>query len=142
MGRRAHPNLHKFRAMSGLIDSRHGVSCMCKGKVAAVQKMDVLPDFAEITPTARIQTQAHGWRAKCLQRLVRLDLPVPETVALPAATVRAIAAGHAVDVQAILAHFGEDRLISVRPSPVNPDWGGPATIQNIGMNAARHAETV
>jgi pyruvate,orthophosphate dikinase len=100
--------------------------------------MDVLPDFAEITPSARIQTTAHGWRAKCLQRLVRLDLPVPETVALPAATIRAIAAGHAVDVRAILAHFGEDALISVRPSPVNPDWGGPATILNVGMNAARH----
>ena len=100
--------------------------------------MDVLPDFAEITPSARIQTAAHGWRAKCLQRLVRLDLPVPETVALPAATVRAIAAGHAVDVDAILAHFGPDTLISVRPSPENPDWGGPATVLNIGMNAARH----
>ena len=74
--------------MSGLIDSLLGVSCICKGKVAAVQKMDVLPDFAEITPSARIQTTAHGWRAKCLQRLVRLDLPVPETVALPAATLR------------------------------------------------------
>lgn len=124
--------------MSGLIDSQHVVSCGCKGKVAAVQKMDVLPDFAEITPSARIQTTAHGWRAKCLQRLVRLDLPVPETVALPAPTVRAIAAGHAVDVQAILAHFGADTLISVRPSPENPDWGGPATVLNIGMNAARH----
>ena len=55
-------------------------------------KPDSLPDFAEITPTAQIQVTAHGWRAKCLQRLVRLDLPVPETVALPAATVRAIAA--------------------------------------------------
>jgi pyruvate,orthophosphate dikinase len=128
--------------MSGLIDSLHGVSCVCKRKVAAVQKMDVLPDFAEITPSARIQTTAHGWRAKCLQRLVRLDLPVPETVALPAATVRAIASGHAVDVEAILAHFGPDTLISVRPSPENPDWGGPATVLNIGMNAARHAMLV
>jgi pyruvate,orthophosphate dikinase len=103
-------------------------------------KPDSLPDFAEITPTAQIQVTAHGWRAKCLQRLVRLDLPVPETVALPAGAVRAIAAGHQVDVAAILGHFGPEALISVRPSPSNPDWGGPATILNIGMNAARHAE--
>lgn len=103
-------------------------------------KPDSLPDFAEITPTAQIQVVAHGWRAKCLQRLVRLDLPVPETVALPAGAVRAIAAGHQVDVAAILGHFGPEALISVRPSPSNPDWGGPATILNIGMNAARHAE--
>ncbi|MEY4983689.1 MAG: hypothetical protein RIR62_1955 [Pseudomonadota bacterium] len=107
-----------------------------------MQKIDALPDFAEITPTARIQVPAHGWRAKCLQRLVRLDLPVPETVALPSATVRAIAAGHPVDVTAILSHFGAAPLISVRPSPANPDWGGPATILNIGMNAARHAALV
>ncbi|WP_230426390.1 putative PEP-binding protein [Paragemmobacter aquarius] len=104
--------------------------------------MDKIADFAEITPTARIMTPAHGWRAKCLQRLVRLELPVPETVALPAQTVRGIAAGQQVDVAAILAHFGEGALISVRPSPENPDWGGPGTILNVGMNAGRHAALV
>ena len=107
-------------------------------KGAAVQKHDLLTDFTEITPSASIATSSHGWRAKCLQRLVRLDLPVPETVALPAATVRAIAGGQLVDCAAILAHFGAEPLISVRPSPANPDWGGPATILNIGFNAARH----
>ena len=35
-----------------------------------------------ITSTAKISTPTHGGRAKCLQRLVRLDLPVPKTVAL------------------------------------------------------------
>ena len=66
----------------------------------------------------------------------------PETVALPAQTVRAIAAGHPVDVKAILAHFGAMPLISVRPSPENPDWGGPGTVLNIGMNAAQHDRLV
>jgi pyruvate,orthophosphate dikinase len=99
---------------------------------------DMLTAFTEVTPTARIDRAAHGWRAKCLQRLVRLDLPVPQTVALPALTVRAIAAGTQVDCRAILAHFGQAPLISVRPSPENPDWGGPATILNIGLNAERH----
>ncbi len=101
--------------------------------------MQKIAEFAEITPSADIRTAAHGWRAKCLQRLVRLELPVPETVALPAQTVRAIAAGHAVDAVAILTHFGPMPLISVRPSPENPDWGGPGTVLNIGMNAAQHA---
>ena len=94
--------------------------------------------FVEVTPTARIDRAAHGWRAKCLQRLVRLDLPVPQTVALPAVTVRAIAAGIPVDCPAILAHFRATPLISVRPSPENPDWGGPATVLNIGLNDERH----
>ena len=82
--------------------------------------------------------EAYGWRAKCLQRLIRLDLPVPKTVALPSATVRAIAAGTSVDTGAILAHFGPMPLVSVRPSPANPNWGGPGTLLNVGRNAARH----
>ncbi|QYZ68388.1 putative PEP-binding protein [Neotabrizicola shimadae] len=104
-----------------------------------MQKFDAFPDFAEVTPTGRISAALHGWRAKCLQRLVRLDLPVPRTVALPATAVRAIAAGHVVDCATLLAIFGDAPLVSVRPSPANPDWGGPATILNVGLNAARHA---
>jgi pyruvate,orthophosphate dikinase len=104
-----------------------------------VQKHDPIADFAVVTPSARIAAETHGWRAKCLQRLVRLDLPVPRTVALPAATVRAIAAGQAVDYAGILAHFDAFPLVSLRPSPENPDWGGPATLLNIGLNAERHA---
>ncbi|MGV8987081.1 MAG: putative PEP-binding protein [Cypionkella sp.] len=95
-------------------------------------------EYAEITPTTQIRAEAHGWRAKCLQRLIRLELPVPKTVALPSATVRAIAQGTPVDTAAILAHFGTSPLVSVRPSPFNPSWGGPGTILNVGMNAARH----
>lgn len=101
--------------------------------------MPPLTDFMEITPAAAsVATNRHGWRAKCLQRLVRLEMPVPQTVALPFSTVRAIAAGQALDCPAVLAHFGPGSLISVRPSPENPDWGGPATILNIGLNAATH----
>ena len=107
-----------------------------------MQKLEFLTDFTVITPTAQIATAQHGWRAKCLQRLIRLELPVPETVALPATTVRGIAAGQMVDCAAILAQFGAEALISVRPSPENPDWGGPGTILNIGFNAARHARLV
>ena len=102
----------------------------------------MLSQFTEITQTADIRTNAHGWRAKCLQRLIRIGLPVPETVALPSASLRAIASGQQVDVAAVLGHFGPDALISVRPSPVNPEWGGPSTVLNIGMNAARHAALI
>ncbi len=104
-----------------------------------MQKHDPAPDFTEVTPAARISVESHGWRAKCLQRLIRLDLPVPRTVALPAATVQAIAQGQPFDTAAILGFFGANPLVSVRPSPENPDWGGPATVLNIGLNAERHA---
>ena len=102
---------------------------------AAVQKH---PDHTPITPTAPIATATHGWRAKCLQRLVRLDLPVPRTVALSFAAVRAIAAGQPAPAAAILAAFDPAPLVSIRPSPENPDWGGPGTVLNIGLNAERH----
>lgn len=104
-----------------------------------MQKFESPPEFTAVTPSARISPETHGWRAKCLQRLVRLDLPVPTTVALPAASVRAIAAGQPVDCAAILAHFGPAPLVSVRPSPAKPEWGGPSTVLNIGLNAQRHA---
>ncbi|MFM2356360.1 MAG: hypothetical protein RLZZ528_2096 [Pseudomonadota bacterium] len=106
---------------------------------AAVQKHTDFTAFAEITPEAVIERSRHGWRAKCLQRLVRLNLPVPRTVALPADTVRAIAAGTLPDTGRLIGVFGANPLVSVRPSPENPEWGGPGTLLNVGMNAEKHA---
>ncbi|MGR3433617.1 MAG: putative PEP-binding protein [Shimia sp.] len=82
----------------------------------------------------------HGGRAKCLQRLIRLDLPVPTTVALCFDTVAAIAEGTEQDVARLLVPFGNAPLLSVRPSSQHADWGGPGAILNIGMCDARHAD--
>jgi pyruvate,orthophosphate dikinase len=105
-----------------------------------VQKHQGFADHTEITPSAAIETPRHGWRAKCLQRLIRLDLPVPKVIALPCDTVRAIAAGTAPDTRRLAAQFGPAPLIAVRSSPANPEWGGPNTVLNVGMNAEKHAE--
>ncbi|MEL6915721.1 MAG: putative PEP-binding protein [Pseudomonadota bacterium] len=86
-----------------------------------------------------MKARIHGGRAKCLQRLIRLGMPVPTTVALCFSSVRRIAAGAAPDLATILAPFREEDLLSVRPSSEHSDWGGPAAILNIGMNDARHA---
>mgnify|MGYP003642138037 CR=1 FL=1 len=100
-----------------------------------------LVDYSEITVSASITLRSHGWRAKCLQRLIRLDLPVPKTVALSFEAVRAIAAaGRRPDLRALITRFDPTQLLSVRPSAGNPDWGGPGAILNIGMNDARHAQ--
>lgn len=80
----------------------------------------------------------HGGRAKCLQRLVRLDLPVPPTVAISFDGVRAMAAGQIDPSQAILDLLDEDVLCCARPSSESADWGGPGAILNIGMNDARY----
>ncbi|MCV2864929.1 pyruvate, phosphate dikinase [Defluviimonas sp. WL0075] len=106
-----------------------------------MQKHADFAEFTEITPSAGIETPRHGWRAKCLQRLIRLELPVPPTVALPCDTVRAIAAGQMPDTKRLAALF-PGVLVSVRPSPADPEWGGPGTVLNVGMNAAKHAEFV
>nr|WP_253949119.1 putative PEP-binding protein [Mangrovicoccus sp. HB161399] len=98
--------------------------------------------FTEITKTATITVDQHGGRAKCLQRLIRLDMPVPTTVALSFETVRQIAQGKMTDVEAILDFFGDTPLVSVRPSAEGADWGGPGAILNIGMNERRHAVMV
>ncbi len=45
----------------------------------------------------------HGGRAKCLQRLIRLDMPVPTTVALSFSAVRGLARGQLPDMPEILA---------------------------------------
>ena len=97
------------------------------------------PDVTLITPTSPMTTPTHGGRAKCLQRLVRLDLPVPPTVTLSFDAVHQIASGYRPDVSGILGQFDENALLCVRPSSEDPDWGGPGAVLNIGMNDARHA---
>jgi len=105
-----------------------------KPKDAAVQNN---PDTTLVTQTAPITTATHGGRAKCLQRLVRLDLPVPRTIALSFHAVHRIAAGDLPDVAQLLAPFGAAPLLCVRPSSEDPDWGGPGAVLNIGINDAR-----
>ncbi|WP_375174932.1 putative PEP-binding protein [Pseudooceanicola sp.] len=100
----------------------------------------ISPPPEQITPTAEIATATHGGRAKCLQRLVRMDLPVPRTVALSFATVHKIAAGEMPDMKALLAPFGDQPLLCVRPSSEDPDWGGPGAVLNVGMNDALYAD--
>ncbi|WP_076647615.1 putative PEP-binding protein [Pontibaca methylaminivorans] len=92
------------------------------------------PDITLITPNAPIKAATHGGRAKCLQRLVRLDMPVPRTVALSFSAVRRTAAGNLPNIRLILEQFDAGSLLCVRPSSEDPDWGGPGAVLNIGMN--------
>lgn len=98
------------------------------------------PNITVITADAPMSTPTHGGRAKCLQRLVRLDLPVPRTVALSFDAVHRIAAGRFPDMPALVDAFEPEALLCVRPSSEDPDWGGPGAILNIGMNDARYVD--
>ena len=97
-------------------------------------------NIALVTQTAPITAPTHGGRAKCLQRLVRLDLPVPCTVALSFDMVHKIAANEVPSIVKILDNFETDDLLCVRPSSESPDWGGPGAVLNIGMNDERFGQ--
>jgi len=106
-----------------------------------VQKSDSQnPLVTLIAPDAPISAPRHGGRAKCLQRLVRLNLPVPRTVALSFEAVHGIAGGRFPDMASLVGAFDPGALVCVRPSSADPDWGGPGAILNIGMNDARLAD--
>jgi len=107
-----------------------------------VQQPTIYQDVTLITPTAAMSAGVHGGRAKCLQRLVRLDMPVPTTVALSFGAVQQLAKGQLPDIAGIMAHFGDQPMLSVRPSSQDPDWGGPGAILNIGMNDARYVAMI
>ena len=104
---------------------------------AAVQNN---PHTTLITATAPVSAETHGGRTKCLQRLVRLDLPVPRTVGLSFDAVHKIARGDMPDMALLLSPFEAGELLCVRPSSADPDWGGPSAVLNIGMNDARRSE--
>lgn len=104
-----------------------------------MQKLGETSGFTRIKRVAPIDAMTHGGRAKCLQRLIRLDLPVPTTVALSFDTVRQVAAGQLPDLKALLSVFEAGALLTVRPSSQDADWGGPNAMLNIGMNDERHA---
>ncbi|WP_116132738.1 putative PEP-binding protein [Tropicimonas sp. IMCC34043] len=91
---------------------------------------------APISADAVLSAERFGARAVCLQRLIRLGLPVPCSVAIGFAAVHRIADGGPLDMAALLAPFGPLPLVSVRPSSGAADWGGPRTILDVGMNDA------
>jgi pyruvate, orthophosphate dikinase len=109
-------------------------------KVPQRSNMHRNPTTTLISADAPVATATHGGRAKCLQRLVRLDLPVPRTVALSFNAVHKIASGDMPDIASVLKQFDAGDLLCVRPSSEDPDWGGPGAVLNIGMNDARYTE--
>ncbi len=103
-----------------------------------MQKHVSFPNVTLVTSDAPMAADVYGGRAKCLQRLIRLGMPVPLTVALSFDAVRGVAQGRLPDLSSIMAPFGFAPLLSVRPSSLDPDWGGPGAILNIGMSHERH----
>ncbi len=81
--------------------------------------------------TTELNVAQHGTRACRLAKMAALGLPVPEGVVLSAADVSKIA--ETGEVPQVPAHLLKG-LLSLRASPLNPDWGGPTAILNIGIS--------
>lgn len=97
----------------------------------------------EITASAAIDVSRHGWRAKCLQRLARMELPVPRSTAISAETVHGLAVGRTFPGEILRDLFdGPEGLVGVRPSAIMPEWGGPGTVLNVGINDKTHARLI
>ena len=92
----------------------------------------------QITPSAPISRELHGWRAKCLQRLVRMQLPVPRSFAIPADTVRMIAQGRRIQPDTLLDIFAGSGL-SACALGRDAGMGRARTVLNVGINDALHA---
>ena len=103
-------------------------------KDAALPSVLTYAPVVLISNTSPMTSSSYGGRAKCAQRLIRLNMPVPTTVALSFVAVHEIATGNSVDPSLILPHFDKKPLLSVRPSSMSSDWGGPGAMLNIGMN--------
>ncbi len=68
-----------------------------------------------------------------------MQLPVPRSFAIPAESVQSIATGKPVDLGTLSGLFAQgDGLVSVRPSALMPEWGGPGTVLNVGINDQTH----
>ncbi|SCY39094.1 putative PEP-binding protein [Paracoccus tibetensis] len=99
----------------------------------------ILTQTTLITPSAPVARERHGWRGKCLQRLVRMGLPVPRSFAISCETVQQIASGRPLPLEELSRIFeGGSGLVSVRPSAMMPEWGGPGTVLNVGINDSLH----
>ena len=99
----------------------------------------ILTQTTLITPSAPVARERHGWRGKCLQRLIRMGLPVPRSFAISCETVQQIASGRPLPLDELSRIFeGGSGLVSVRPSAMMPEWGGPGTVLNVGINDSLH----
>ena len=81
--------------------------------------------------TTELDVQKHGTRACRLAKMASLGLPVPKAVVLSAADVSRIAETGEVPEMPTSLLGG---LLSLRASPLNPEWGGPTAILNIGIS--------
>ncbi len=81
-----------------------------------------------------------GDRAAVLWSLAQAGLPVPNAVFLSVEAVRAIADGQG-DEAVQLARALDEQLppgaLAIRGSPPQRDWGAPATLLNVGLDADR-----
>ncbi|WP_284376417.1 pyruvate, phosphate dikinase [Amylibacter marinus] len=103
---------------------------------------ETYPDCVALSATAEVPVSVYGARAAAAVELLRANLPIPNGWAFAADTVRKFGRGEFPESWPVSTALKNGVMVSLRVSPINRDWGGPETLLNIGMNAARHKDLI
>lgn len=92
------------------------------------------PHCVELVAGAVVPVDVYGVRANAIVELMDAKLPVPKAWAFPLDSVHKFIKSKFPNTLPMVDLLREGGLVSVRSSPKNRDWGGPAALLNIGMN--------
>jgi pyruvate,orthophosphate dikinase len=92
------------------------------------------PDCIELERGADVPAGVYGARAATVVNLMQSDLPIPKGWAFSSDTVAKFHRSEFPKQWPMASAFEQGRLVSLRASPIERDWGGPETLLNVGMN--------
>ena len=104
--------------------------------------MEWTPDIQPLVGAGSLDAAHFGARAGRFSRMAAAGGPIPPGVALSIPLIRAIAAREtdaAEIADKILSLIGADTPLSLRASPLEPAWGGPVALMNVGLCRANFA---
>jgi pyruvate,orthophosphate dikinase len=98
------------------------------------------PDCIKLVSGADVPAEVYGARASAVVKLLKSDLPIPKAWAFSSETVHKFQRSEFPDEWCVSEALDAGRLVSLRPSPIEREWGGPETLLNIGMNWKMHKQ--
>ena len=96
------------------------------------------PDCVKLKQGADVPASVYGARAAAVVHLMQSELPIPAGWAFSCETVAKFQRSEYPTDWPVREALDKGRLVSLRASPVERDWGGPETLLNVGMNWVAH----
>ena len=98
------------------------------------------PDCIKLVRGADVPASIYGARAATVVDMMQSDLPIPQGWAFTCETVAKFQRSEFPKEWPLAEALKMGRLVSLRASPIERDWGGPETLLNMGMNWDTHAK--